>query len=178
MEELAPEYSSIISEKNLDLPSLPWIYPSNTGGKCIDFYFLVIFTIWLILFNPCLASVILPCISALLWRFPLALSRPPPILRFWNLKLSCYYSDLELCTAVALARLCDLRTYSTVLATRAFSSWPLDRSFFAPLNRTSPDPLLWTVDQVDFIALACACIVLHEFMFYTLEMSMRNISRL
>ena len=65
--------------------------------------------------------------------------------------------------SLGFSSLSDLIIYGTALVTRVFSSSPSAECFLAPWNRTRPAPSKRAVDQVDFMALACSCITLHEF---------------
>ena len=124
---------------------------------------LVVFNILLIWFNPCFVSIIYPCNSALFRRLLMAWSDSSPILIFLGLKFSRSSSNMALCLYIAFERLFCFRTCCKVLVTIAFRSWTLNKRFLAPWNRTQPAPLPREVYQVDFMALACACITLHEF---------------
>ena len=124
--------------------------------------FLVGFTICLILFNPFLTSVIFPGTYASFFRFLLALPHSSQML----LKFSWYLSDPEVCAVVSFTLLFYFRTSFTSLTTRSSIAWPSDGRFLAPLNWTRPAPPLWTVNQVDFIALDCACITFQKFILW------------
>ena len=126
-------------------------------------FFLVGFNMWLILFNPCFASMISPCDSALFRRFPLFWSNSSAILRFSKLMFSRSTSDPDYWVAVYLARFSCFRTSCTALATRVFRSWYLARQFLAPWNHIWPAPPPLEVDQVNFMSLDWACITIHKF---------------
>ena len=86
------------------------------------------------------------------------------ILRVSKLKFSCSSSETESLEALAFKCLLVLRTSFNLLYTRAFRSSPLSGNFLAPWNLTRPAPPPQAVEQVEFMALACSIMILHESM--------------
>ena len=126
--------------------------------------FLFGFTICLIFFNPCLASVLFPCTFASFCLFLLEFSHSSLMMRLSKLKFSWSSSKLESCAAVSFACLFHFRTSFAALATRALSSLPVAGRFLAPLKLTQPALLLQKVDLFGFIALDCDWTTFHKFM--------------
>ena len=87
-----------------------------------------------------------------------------PIFRVSKLKCPCSYYETDSLEALDFLCLLVVRTDSTPLATREFSSSPLAWRFLAPWNLTRPLPQSQVVNQVKFLDLACTSMTLHDFM--------------
>ena len=85
------------------------------------------------------------------------------VMRFSKLSFSRSPPNTEPWIVVVFASFFCFKTSNTALAKRSFSSWSLDKRLLATWNCTRPATMPREVDRVDFVALACSWITLHEF---------------